>query len=91
MKGVETLTIHAASAKSANEMLEALSDFPAELVESGESSMVVVDLGGDAQIVGVLNALQQYVTNRGDGAAHVEFNGTNYVMHPEPDPEPGGL
>jgi hypothetical protein len=31
------------------------------------------------------------VTNRGDGAAHVEFNGTNYVMHPEPDPEPGGL
>jgi len=86
---METLTIHAATAKSADEMLEALADFPAELVESGGSSMVVVDLGGDAQIVGVLNALQQYVTERAAGAAHVEFNGTNYVMHPEP--EPGGL
>jgi hypothetical protein len=88
---METLTIHAASDRSAREMLEALNDFPAELVQAGDSSMVVVDLGGDAQIVGVLSALQEYVTNRGDGAAHVEFNGTNYVMHPEPEPEPGGL
>jgi hypothetical protein len=91
MEAMETLTIHAASAQSANEMLQALSDFPAELVESGEGSMVVVDLGGDSQIVGVLNALQRYVTQRAAGAAHVEFNGTSYAMHPEPDPEPGGL
>jgi len=88
---VKTLTIHAASDRSAREMLEALNDFPAELVRAGDSCMVVVDLGGEGQIVGVLSALQQYVTQRAAGAAHVEFNGTNYVMHPEADPEPGGL
>jgi len=82
---MKTLTIHAASAQSAQGMLEALDDFPAELVEAGESCMVVVDLGGDAQIVGVLSALQHYVTERASGAARVEFNGTNYVMHPEPE------
>jgi hypothetical protein len=88
---MKTLTIHAASSKSAVEMLEALNDFPVELVETGGSCMVVVDLGGDAQIVGVLNALQQYVTERAAGVTHVEFNGTNYAMHPEPDLQPGGL
>jgi len=39
--------------------------------------------------VAVLNALQEYVTERADGAAQVEFNGHSYVVHPEP--EPGGL
>ena len=86
---METLTIHAASARSAQKMLAALTEFPAELVENDGSCMVVVNLGGDAQIVGVLNALQQYVTQRAAGAAQVEFNGNSYAMHPEP--EPGGL
>jgi hypothetical protein len=87
---METLTIHAASPESAQEMLAALSGFPAELTEIGDSHLVVIPLGAaDAEIVGVLNALQVYVTARGDGAAQVEFNGHNYVMHPEPEPEPG--
>ena len=88
---METLTIHAASDRSAREMLDALNDFPAELVRDGDGCMVVVDLGGDAQIAAVLNALQEYVTQRAAGVAHVEFNGTKYVMHPEPELEPGGL
>jgi hypothetical protein len=83
---METLTIHAASARSAQKMLAALTEFPAELVENGDGCMVVVNLGGDAQIVGVLHALQQYVTERGAGAAQVEFNGNSYAMHPEPEP-----
>jgi hypothetical protein len=86
---METLTIHAASARSAQKMLAALTGFPAELVENGDSCMVVVNLGGNGQIVGVLNALQQYVTERAAGAAQVEFNGNRYAMHPEP--EPGGV
>ena len=88
---MKNLTIHAASATSAQEMLEALSDFPAELVANDGTYAIVVDLGGDAQIVGVLNALQRYVTERAAGAAHVEFNGTNYAMEPEPEPGPSGL
>jgi hypothetical protein len=83
---METLTIHAASARSAQQMLAALTEFPAELVENGDGCMVVVNLGGDAQIVGVLNALQRYVTKRGVGAAQVELNGNSYVMHPEAEP-----
>jgi hypothetical protein len=31
------------------------------------------------------------VTERAAGAAHVEFNGTDYAMEPEPEPQPGGL
>ena len=84
--GMETLTIRAASPESAQAILDALADFPAELVEMGFSSTVVVSLGGDAQIVSVLSALQKFVTERAAGAAQVEFNGTSYVMHPEPEP-----
>jgi hypothetical protein len=87
---MKTLTIHAASAESAREMLAALSGFRAELTEIEDSYLIVIPLdGADAEIVGVLNALQEYVTGRADGAAQVEFNGHSYVMHPEP--EPGGL
>jgi hypothetical protein len=83
---METLTIHAASSQSAQKILAALTEFPAELVENGDGCMVVVNLGADAQIVGVLHAIQQYVTERAAGAAQVEFNGNSYVMHPEPEP-----
>src|SRR5262245_66623261 len=82
---MQTMMIHAASAESAREILAALSPFEAKLVDMGDKHMVVVDLRRDAQIVGVLNALQQYVTERGDGAAQLDFNGQRYVMRPEPE------
>jgi len=80
---METLTIRAVSPESARSVLNALAEFPAELVETSYGSSVVISLGGDAEIVSVLNALQAYVTARAAGAAQVEFNGTSYVMHPE--------
>lgn len=86
---MEALTIRAASPESARDILNALSDFPAELVELGFSSTVVVSLEGDAQIASMLNALQNYFTERTAGAAQLEYNGNSYVMH-SPS-EPGGL
>jgi hypothetical protein len=83
---MENLRIDAASPESAHAMLAKLSEFETELVESPRGYQVVVALkGNDADIVGVLNALQQYVTERSDGPARVELSGRSYVMHPEPD------
>lgn len=85
---METLTIHAASPESGREMLAVLSAFRAELIEGAESCEVVVRLGrDDSEIVAVLNALEQYITERGNGPARVDLNGRSYVMHSEPDTE----
>jgi len=66
-------------------MLAALSGFRAELVENAEGCEVIVSLGrGDAEIVGVLNALEQHVAERASGPARIDLNGRSYVMHPEP-------
>ena len=83
---METLRIHAASPESGRAMLVALSAFPAELVESADGCEVVVGLArGDGEVVAVLNALEQYVTERASGPARVEVDGHRYVMHAVPD------
>lgn len=87
---MQTLMIRAVSGGSALEIQAALAAFQPELVEVGDSYTVVVELGREAQIVGVLNALQDFVTERADGAARVDFNGRSYTMLPEPQ-QPGGL
>jgi hypothetical protein len=83
---MKQLSIDAASPESASEMVAALSSFRAELVDGPGGPQVIVALdGNDADIVAVLNALQQYVTARADGPARVELDEKQYVMHPEPD------
>jgi hypothetical protein len=70
-------------------MLAALSSFRSELVESADGYEVVVGLPrGDGEVVAVLNALEQYVTERGS-SAQVEVDGHMYVMHPAPENDPG--
>jgi hypothetical protein len=68
-------------------MLAALSEFRAELLESGEGYEIVVTLGkdgrGDDEIVALLNALEQYVAARASGPARIELGGRSYVMRPE--------
>lgn len=82
---METLTIHVAGPAAAQEMLTALSGFEAEVVEIGDGRVIVINLGGsDSETVGVLNALQEHVTERAAGAARLDFHGHRYVMHPEP-------
>jgi hypothetical protein len=85
---LETLTIHAAGAESAREMLAALSGFQAELMAAADGDAVVIALGrGDGEVVAVLNAIQHYVNERADGPARVDFAGHSYVMHREPEPD----
>jgi hypothetical protein len=82
---MEKLRIYAASPESARAMLAALSPFGAELDGWRE---VVIPLGRrDRQIVAVLNALEQHVTERADGPALVEIGRQSYAMHPAPDIE----
>ena len=79
---METLRIQAATPETGRAMLAALSDFRAELLESSEGCEVVVSLGkNDEELVGVLNALERYVTERADGPARVEVWGKSYVLH----------
>jgi hypothetical protein len=82
---MQMLTIRAASPESAREMLEALSAFRAELVEAadGHSELTVTLQGGNGEIIGVLNALAQYVNERPTGPARLSLDGRNYVMHPD--------
>lgn len=82
---MDTLTIHAATPESARAMHLVLSGFQTELVETaGGYELVITFSGRDSEIVDVLNALQNYVSERGDGPARVDFHGNSYVMHPEP-------
>jgi hypothetical protein len=84
---METLRIRPRSRESAQGMLAALSEFRAELLESGEGYEIVVTLGkdgrGDDEIVALLNALEQYIAARASGPARIELGGRSYVMRPE--------
>jgi hypothetical protein len=86
---MDRLTIHALSTRSARGMLAALSGFHAELLETADGCEVVVTLGtdgrDDGEIVAVLNALEEYVSERGRGLTRMELNGRNYVMQPAKD------
>jgi hypothetical protein len=82
---MQTLNILAASPESARGLIDALSDFDAELIYASDGSYeVTVTLdGSDQEIVAVLNALERHVTNRAR-SAQITFDGHEYVMHPEP-------
>ena len=84
------MTIRAASAESAQEMQDTLAAFQPRLLESAGRYTVIVHLGRDEEILGVLAALQDYVSERADGAARVDFEGRTYTLRPEPS-YPGGL
>jgi hypothetical protein len=78
------IAVEAASRESALELHGALSKFGAELVvdERGEHR-VNVPLGeGGAEVVAVLNAIEQYVTQRAGGPARVVLDGRPHTLHP---------
>ena len=85
---MDRLTIHPVSHESALGVLSALSEFHAELVESGDDWEIVVTLGAhgrdDGEIAAVLSTLAKHVNDRAeDGPARLELNGRTYAMHPE--------
>jgi hypothetical protein len=83
---MQTLTIEAVTPDSAFALYEALSGFRAELraTEDGRSYVEVTLGQSDREIVDVLNAIEDYVTQRATGPARVELNGRKYALHAVP-------
>jgi hypothetical protein len=67
-------------------MLTALSGFDAAMLQTADGCEVAVTLGTEGrdggEIVAVLNALEEYVSERGRGPTRMELNGRNYLMQP---------
>jgi hypothetical protein len=84
---MQTLTVDASTNEVAQSLYGALVGFKPEVLEKPEGGyQVVVSLrGGDAQVVGILSALQQHVTERGNGPARLELSGRSYTLHAEAD------
>ena len=83
---MQTLTIEAATPDSALALHQALLGFRAELrVTDDGRSYVEVALGqSDREIVDVLNAIEDHVTERAAGPARVGLNGRAYALHAVP-------
>jgi hypothetical protein len=86
---METLTIRAASQKSARGFCAALADFQTELIETetGTFLVTVTFSGSNREMVAVLRALEEHVAHRGDGPAVVGLGGQTYTLHPTDRPE----
>lgn len=86
---MQTLTIKAMTLESAHGFMRGLADFQAKLIASEDGSYLVeIMLGGaDREIIAVLNALEDYVSHRGEGPAEVGLAGRTYKLHPT-DPPP---
>jgi hypothetical protein len=86
---MQTLTIEAVTPDSAFSLRDALSGFRSELrVTEDGRSYVKVTLGqSDLEIVEVLNAIEDYVTQRAAGLAggeRIASNGPKYALHVVP-------
>lgn len=85
---MQTLTIKAKTLESAHGFLTGLAGFRAELQEAEDGSYLVqIALGrSDREIIAVLNAIEEYVTNRAEGPAEVGLAGRSYTLHPTDPP-----
>jgi hypothetical protein len=79
MRGI---TIDAKTLRSAQALYEALYAFRPQLSGSeDEGYQVIIGLGGsDRQIVSILNALQEHVTERAMGRTQLELDGRRYTI-----------
>jgi hypothetical protein len=76
------LTIDAGHFVSAHGLYNALSEFHPELNgDDSEGHHITVELGSDARVVAVLEAIQAHVTARDDGPARIELEGRHYTFH----------
>jgi hypothetical protein len=85
---MQSLTIEARSLESAREFCAALSEFDAELAETGNGGyqVKVAFAAGNRAILRVLRALEDHVTERADGPAKLDLDGRGYTIHPATDP-----
>lgn len=87
---MQTLTIRAANLDSAREFCAVLADFQTELVhaETGTILVTVTFSGSNREVVDVLRALEECVSQRCDGPAVVGLDGRTYALHPTDPPDP---
>lgn len=77
------LTVEARSLTSARQIETALKEFERELLADDGHYVVHVTVNGDERgIGGVLNALERYMSERGNGATRLklELDGQSYVL-----------
>ncbi len=81
---MESLVVHAATRTSAEGFCSALSGFRATLIEAEDGRyQVEIPMGrSNREIIEALNALESYVSSRGDGPARVDVDGRGYTLHP---------
>lgn len=87
---METLTIRAASLESAQGFCAALENFRVELVEAPAGTFLVTVSfdGSNREIVSVLRALEECVSQRSDGPALVGLGDKTYTLHATDPPIP---
>jgi hypothetical protein len=80
---MRAFTVEARSLDSARGIRDALFQFRPQLTGSDEEGYrISIELGeADSEILAVLNALEQHVTERAAGPARVELDGRGYMMH----------
>ena len=83
---MQRLTVDASTNEVAQGLFSALADFQPEILGSADGGYhVVVSLrGSDAQIVAILSAIEQHVTERSDGPARIDIEGRSYSLHGRP-------
>ena len=79
---MRSLTIQAGQLPLAQGLYNALSEFHPEVTgDDSEGYGLTVEMGSDARIVAVLEALQAHVTARDDGPVRMELEGHRYTFH----------
>jgi len=78
---MRALTIEAGRLGAAHGLYNALSEFQPELGgDEAEGHHITVELGSDARVVAVLDAIQAHITARNDGPARMQLEGRHYTF-----------
>jgi hypothetical protein len=79
---MRALTIEAGQLVAAHGLYSALSEFQPELGgDDSEGHHISVELGSDARLIAVLDAIQAHITARNDGPARMKLEGHHYTFH----------
>jgi hypothetical protein len=85
------MTIEAVTPERARLLRAALAGFRTQVIQSEDGRQSIrVELGrGEREIIDLLNALELYVTQQGDGPARINLDGHDFTLHGNP-PEADG-
>ncbi len=79
---MRALTIEAGQLGAAQGLYSALSEFHPELGgDASKGHHIDVELGSDARLVAVFDAIQAHVTARNNGPARMDLEGHLYTFH----------